>query len=270
VTGWESRSLPERLSMKSRPEGRLFSFPTLGRLRVPGYATRAMPKALEPRPTGGKHAPSRPGLPRDVIDELRRTSKPGRADDAIRSVERATLLLERGDLRGAFREVERAKVAAPRSATIRELRGIALYRHDRWREALTELRAYKRMTGRADENHLIADCERALGRPDRAVPLAEEALRAKVPNDVKAESVIVAASALADLGRFEEALAMLRRLRAKDDVAREYAMRIWYVTGEVLTRLGRDGEAAEEFRRIVRYDAGAFDAAERLAALGGR
>ena len=57
------------------------------------------------------------------------------------------------------------------------------------------------MTGRADQNHIIADCLRGLGRPAEAVPLAEEELASKgVPNEAKAEAVIVAASALADRG----------------------------------------------------------------------
>jgi Tetratricopeptide repeat len=39
------------------------------------------------------------------------------------------------------------------------------------------------------------------------------------------------------------------------------------VKGDILERAGRRSEAAEEFRRIVRHDPAAFDAAERLAAL---
>ena len=87
--------------------------------------------------------------------------------------------------------------------------GLALYGQERWHEALTELKAYRRMSGRADQNHVIADCLRAVGKPAEAVPLAEEALHAKVSNEAKAEAVIVAASALADQGRFAEALAFL-------------------------------------------------------------
>ena len=71
-------------------------------------------------------------------------------------------------------------------------------------ELLTELKAYRRISGRVDQNHLIADTLRALGRPGEAVPLAEEELRGAAPNDAKAEAVIVAASALADQGRWAE------------------------------------------------------------------
>jgi tetratricopeptide (TPR) repeat protein len=124
------------------------------------------------------------------------------------------------------------------------------------------------MSGRADQNHIIADCLRAVDRPDRAVPLAEEALASRgVPLRAKTEAVIVAASALADEGKFDQALGLLRRIRTKDDVAGFEVMRVWYVTGDILARAGRPQEAAREFRKILRHDAGAYDVAERLAQL---
>jgi tetratricopeptide (TPR) repeat protein len=84
---------------------------------------------------------------------------------------------------------------------------------------------------------------------------------------VKAEAVIVAAAALADQGRFAEGLAFLRRAQTRDDVSEPYTLRLWYVKGDLLEKVGRRDEAAAEFRKIVRHDASAFDAAERLAQL---
>ena len=68
-------------------------------------------------------------------------------------------------------------------------------------------------------------------------------MRAKVPNEVKAEAVIVAASALADQGRFAEALAFLGRAETREDVAEPYTLRLWYVRGDILERAGRREEA---------------------------
>ena len=150
---------------------------------------------------------------------------------------------------------------------VREILALAYYTAERWRECLREMQAYRRMTGRQDENHIIADAYRALGNPEKAVPLAEQALRAPIPPEAKAEAVVVGASALGDMGRFDEALAMLRRLPVRPDVGRAHDLRVWYVTGDVLARSGRREEAAQEFRRIVRHDRNAFDAAERLAEL---
>ncbi|HEX9122008.1 MAG TPA: tetratricopeptide repeat protein [Actinomycetota bacterium] len=203
------------------------------------------------------------------MGEIRRVARVGKADQAIARLERAVELLERGDSRGAASEAAKAKGLSPRSAAVREVLGLALYGQERWREALSEMQAYRRMSGRADQNHIIADCQRGLGHPERAVPLAEEALGARgVSLTAKAEAVIVAASALADMGRYEQALGLLRRVRTREDVAGPEVLRVWYVTASVLERAGRRAEAARGFRKIMRHDAGAFDVAERLAQLG--
>ena len=145
---------------------------------------------------------------------------------------------------------------------------MALYGQSKWREALAELKAYKRMSGRLDQNHLIGDCLRALGRSAEVVPLAEEALRGKISDEAKAEAVIVAASSLADQGRYAEALALIRRARTREEVSKPYVLRLWYVTADILERSGRREEAELEFRKILRHDPAAFDVAERLSQLG--
>jgi tetratricopeptide (TPR) repeat protein len=231
-----------------------------------------MPKALSPRPSRGRRQqPAKVvrALPRDVVDELNRVARSGKEQQAAARLERAVQLLERGDSHGAVAEAQKAKELAPRSVSVREVLGMALYQQGRWREALSELQTYRRISGRADQNHLIADAERGLGRPERAVPLAEEALAGRgVPIEAKAESVIVAASALADMGRFDQALGLLRRVRTRDDVARPEVIRVWYVIADILEKAGRPKEAAEQFRKILRHDPSAYDVAERIAQLG--
>src|SRR5262245_16630363 len=228
-----------------------------------------MPKAMRPRPGTRTGPKTHRGLPPSVVGELRHKGRAGKADAAIARLERAVALLDRGDARGAAAEAAKAKALAPRAPSVREVHGLALYRLERFSEALSEMQAYRRMSGRADQNHIIADCLRALGRPDRAVPLAEEALVARgVPLSAKTEAVIVAASALADQGKFDQALGMLRRIRTRDDVAGPEVIRVWYVTGDILERAGRKGDALREFRKVLRHDPGAYDAADRAAQLG--
>src|SRR5207342_1573355 len=149
-----------------------------------------MPKPLKPRQTSAskRPKPSNTQLPPDVLEEVRRTARPTDQQDAISRLSRAIELLERGDAGAAAVEAEKAKRFASRSASVREVLGLALYGQDRWKEALTELKAYKRITGRVDQNHLIADCLRGMGRPAEAVPLAEEELRGSAPNEAKAEA----------------------------------------------------------------------------------
>lgn len=175
--------------------------------------------------------------------------------------------MDRGRPGEAVELAAQAKGLASRSAAVREALGMALYQSERFREALRELQTYRRISGRADQNHLIADCHRALGSPEKAVALAQEALAAPIPEEARAEAAVVAGAALADAGRFDEAVGILRRFRTDPDTARPYDLRIWYVLGDVLERAGRRGEAAREFRRILRHEPDAFDTAERLAAL---
>ena len=197
-------------------------------------------------------------------------AKPAVAKQAGDLLDRAVDTLALGDHRGAVEAATRARALVPRSAAAREVLGMALYQGERYRDALRELQAYKRITGRSDQNHLIADCHRALRAPEKAVPLAEEALRAQgVPDEAKAEAAVVGASALADLGRFTEALALLRRWRIEESRGiRPWDLRVWYVNAEVLARAGRVEDAREAFERILRHDADAFDVRDRLAALG--
>jgi tetratricopeptide (TPR) repeat protein len=123
------------------------------------------------------------------------------------------------------------------------------------------------LTGRLDQNHLIADSLRAVGQPEKAIEPAREAIRARIPDEARAEAAVVGASALADLGRYSEALGLVRAVPTDPRKTRQLDLRLWYVMGDILARSGRPKEAAEQFRKILRHDPAAFDAAERVAAL---
>jgi tetratricopeptide (TPR) repeat protein len=208
-----------------------------------------------------------PRRPRSLEDEIRATARPKQAERAVRAFQQAVSLMERGRDAAAVAPAREAKELAPRSSVVRETLGLALYRAGQFRDALRELQAYRRISGRVDQNHLIADSHRALGSPEKAVEAAREALRARVGEDVRAEAAVVGASALADIGRIDEALGLLRSVPAGRSGVKESELRVMYATGDILARAGRTKEAAEQFRRILRYDADAFDVAERLAAI---
>ena len=226
-----------------------------------------------PRPGATAGAGARKDRPRGgggIVNEVKAAAGPAKADRASRAFEEAVEQLERGRPGAAVAAAEEAKALASRSSAVREVLGLALYRAARFREALRELQAYRRMTGRLDHNHLIADCQRAIGAPDKAVEAAREAAAAsRLPDEVRAEATIVGASALADLGRFPEAMAMLNAFPSTKGGAKPFDLRLWYVRGDILERAGRRAEAIEEFRRVLRHDAAAFDVAERLAGLQG-
>ena len=65
-----------------------------------------------------------------------------------------------------------AKRMAGRNAAVRETLGMCAYQAGDFETALREFKAAGRISGRDDLVPLIADCERALGRPERALEIA--------------------------------------------------------------------------------------------------
>lgn len=191
-----------------------------------------------------------------------------RGEAALSHLQRAVAELERGYPGKALADAEQAKSLAPRSSAAREVLGLAYYSLERYKDAVAEFQAYRRMSGRTDQNHVEADCLRAVGQGEKALELvrAEIGDRA-VDAEARAEAAVVGASILADDGRMDAALALLRRVKTKDDVGNPWDLRVWYVTGDILVRAGREADAVEYFERVIRFDADAFDAAERLATI---
>jgi tetratricopeptide (TPR) repeat protein len=155
---------------------------------------------------------------------------------------------------------------APRSARVRELIGLACYRCSHWQEALRELLAYRRLTGFMDENHVIADCYRALDHPERALEVCAEVLPQRVSPAVWAEARIITASILADQGDIARALVELKRADLEPKQVQAYHLRLWYVLGDILERGSRPAEARAAWERIYAEDPDFFDVAERIQA----
>ena len=161
-----------------------------------------------------------------------------------------------------------ARRLASRIPAVREAVGLAAYHAGQWQAAIGELRAYHRMTGRQSHLAMLADCERALGRSERAIDLYRGADRGQMSRDEAAELLIVAAGARADLGQRDAALSMLQvpELRADEP----WVARLRYAYADALLGVGRRDDAREWFARAAEVDEDATtDAAERLLELDG-
>src|SRR2546422_11489888 len=102
----------------------------------------------------------------------------------------------------ALEHARYARSRAARVAVVREAAGVTAYHAGEWAEALSELRAGRRMTGSEAHLAVMADCERALGRPERALELAAEA-GSELPPATATELRIVVAGARRDLGQLD-------------------------------------------------------------------
>nr|WP_244167794.1 Replicase polyprotein 1ab [Micromonospora chaiyaphumensis] len=163
-----------------------------------------------------------------------------------------------------------ARRLASRIAAVREAVGLAAYHAGEWQTAVAELRTYHRMTGLQSHLAVLADCERALGRPERAIDLFRGADREKLDQAVAIELLIVASGARGDLGQKDAAVAMLQVPELTADLTESWAARLRYAYADALLAVGRREEAREWFSRAADVDAeGETDAAERLLELDG-
>ncbi|GAB2920623.1 hypothetical protein GCM10027280_04500 [Micromonospora polyrhachis] len=163
-----------------------------------------------------------------------------------------------------------ARRLASRIAVVREAVGLAAYHAGEWQTAISELRTYHRMSGRQSHLAVLADCERALGRPERAVDLYRGADREALDQAGAIELLIVAAGARSDMGQGDAAVAMLQVRELTSEPAEPWTARLRYAYADSLLSVGRREEAREWFARAADADQdAATDAAERLLELDG-
>jgi tetratricopeptide (TPR) repeat protein len=163
-----------------------------------------------------------------------------------------------------------ARRLASRIAPVREAVGLAAYRAGEWQTAVAELRTYHRMTGRQTHLAVLADCERALGRPERAIDIYRGADRDALGTETAIELLMVAAGARGDLGQPAAAVAMLQVKELTAEPGQPWTGRLRYAYADALLGAGRKDEAREWFARAAEADEnGTTDAAERLLELDG-
>lgn len=168
----------------------------------------------------------------------------------------------------AYEHAQAARRRAGRIGVVREAAGVAAYMAGKYSDALTELRAARRMTGSAEYLPMMADCERGLGRPRRALDLSHDPAVTGLDTAGRIEMLIVAAGARRDLGEHEAAAALLQVPELRSRAAHGWLVRLRYAYADALLAAGRKKEAARWFGRAAASDIdGETDAEERAAAL---
>ena len=85
----------------------------------------------------------------------------------------------------------------------------------------------------------MADCERALGRPERALALAKSPAVANFDPATKAEMTIVEAGARRDLGEYDAALRTLENAPLNNKTRATWVVRLRYAYADTLLAAGR-------------------------------
>lgn len=144
----------------------------------------------------------------------------------------------------AYKHAQEALKRGGRVDIVREAAGLTAYYTERYAEALREFRTVRRLSGSNQHLALMADCERGMGRPERAIALAQEEDMTKVPVDTQVELAIVVAGARVDLGDNEAALAHLETLTIPT-ARRDLNVRMVGAKVAILELLGRHDDAEE-------------------------
>jgi tetratricopeptide (TPR) repeat protein len=196
----------------------------------------------------------------EVLAELR--TLPGDLAEVVARLLVATSVTEDPDV--AFRYAKKARGLAARVGVVRETCAIAAYQAGDWSAALAEFRAARRLTGRNSYLPLMADCERALGRLDRALELVTGPDANSVDRKTRIELHIVESGIRRDQGLPDAAVVALQVPELTDRRIRPEFARLYYAYADALMAAGREAEAHEWFGRAARADVDEeTDAAER-------
>ncbi len=207
-------------------------------------------------------------LDRSVRAELSSLAKLN-AETVSRHLVMAGRLID-DDPEAAYLHAMAAQGRAARVGAVREAAGLAAYATGRFAEALAELRAARRITGDNVVLPVMADCERGLGRPERALVLAGDPAVATLDAASRIEMRIVASGARRDLGQPDAALQVLAGPELRPGVVRPWSARLFYAYAEALLELDRGSEAVTWFGHASVADPdGQTDADGRLAELAG-
>nr|WP_253794800.1 tetratricopeptide repeat protein [Kitasatospora paracochleata] len=204
----------------------------------------------------------------DVRQDLKSLPKT-LAEDVARNLVMVARLLD-SEPEEAYQYSRVALRLASRVASVREAAGFASYMTQRYSEALTEFRAARRMTGRADLWPVMADCERGLGRPERALAMAGEPEVKQLDKAGQVEMRLVAAGARADMEQFEAAVVTLQSPELASSAIHPWTARLRYAYADALIAAGRGDEARDWFAKAAEADTdGTTNASERLAEIDG-
>ncbi len=191
------------------------------------------------------------------------------AETVARHLVVAAQLLDE-DPEQALEHARAARRRAGRIAVVRETAGVIAYHAGEWAEALSELRTARRMSGGSGLLAVMADCERGLGRPERAIELGRSDEARALSGDEATELRIVVAGARMDLGQYDQAVVTLQTPELDPVRSGSASARLFYAYAEALLAAERSDDALQWFLNAAAADVESeTDAEERAEELAG-
>lgn len=217
-------------------------------------------------------APKRPAAPIDEREiapdaSLKRAVGAGKVERLEERLKDASRAFRRERFDEARRMLRPLADAAPTAESVRELLGLTYYRLGRWKLAVTELEAFRDLSGSTEQHPVLADCYRALGRHAKVVELWEELKAASPSAALVAEGRIVVAGSLADQGKLQDAIAVLEASKPPTRRPQEHHLRVTYALADLYERAGDLPRARQLFGIVAAADPELGDVEARLRAL---
>lgn len=235
----------------------------------------------DPRTSGARLVPKEGRKPEPAIDEdvtgseidrsvrgqLRTLSKEN-AEGVAQHLVMVARRLEEEDYPAALAHAETVVRRAGRVPAAREALGFVAYRTGDYARALTEFRTVRRLSGSSHLLPLMVDCERGLGRPERALELLRSPEARALGAEDQVEMLIIGSGIRRDMGQPQAAVLALQG--SVEGPAKPWSARLYYAYADALLEAGREVEAREWFAKAAVADVdGMTDAAERLDELDG-
>lgn len=238
--------------------GKAFDGKTGGRADSRRPRRRDEPERVRPGLGAATDEPPTPAdfdealLPAAVKAELKGLSRETADIVGAHLVAAGELIDENPEL--AYRHAEAARRRAARLPIVREAAAEAAYAAGEYAAALREFRALRRMLGSVDYLAVIADCERALGRPRAALDTLREADPATLSANQRIEALIVEAGARSDLGQQGEAIRLLENAIQTTKGPKLALGRLRFAYAELLVAAGHTASAKEWLRAVANFD----------------
>ena len=259
---------PSRSSRSSRPSG---SSSDRNRSERPGRGGSARFGKDEQRDDRRIELKNEPAIPEEVLNEtvdpdLAREMSSLSKENAERAAQHllAAAFFVDTDPRRAHLHGVAASARAGRVGRVREVAGYAAYHAREFEIAVRELRAANRISGDGSMWPVLADSERGIGRPEKAIEMAKDPQVKLLDIDGQIEMKIVVAGARRDLKQTEAAVATLKCAELENETA-SWAPRLRYAYADALEANGDHKNAQKWFVKSAEIDINQeTDANERI------
>jgi len=216
-------------------------------------------------PRGASHAEDERSIAEDP--SLRRAVGAGKVERLEERLKDASRAFRRDRFEEARRMLRPLADAAPTAESVRELLGLTYYRLGRWKLAVTELEAFRDLSGSTEQHPVLADCYRALGRHAKVQELWDELRQASPSAALVAEGRIVYAGSLADQGKLTDAITALEASKPPARHPQLHHLRVTYALADLHERAGDVPKARQLFGIVAAADPELGDVEARLRAL---